>query len=64
MTKLIKGAVYTPTAAGMPPVAVILGTDGEVLVARVVPSVSAGNELLRQITEQFAAAVKAGEFKE
>jgi hypothetical protein len=45
----IHGAVYTPPTENLPFVAVIIGPDGEVLTARVVPSVQAGEELVAQV---------------
>lgn len=54
----VKGAVYTASNPGLPPVAVIFSPDGEVLTARKVPSVAAGEELIKQTL--MAAAQDAG----
>ena len=45
----IHGAVYTPPNPTLPLVAVIIGPDGEVLTARVVPTVAAGEQLISQV---------------
>jgi hypothetical protein len=46
----IKSAVYTPPVnSGLPLVAVVLLPDGEVLTARTVPSVEAGESLIQDV---------------
>jgi len=47
----IKGAVYVPPSADLPLVAVVFGPDGEVLAARVVPSIAAGERLIMETVE-------------
>ena len=49
----ITGAVYEPPSPNLPLVAVIIGPDGEVLTARVVPSHQAGEKI---IAEAFSNA--------
>jgi len=56
----ITGAVYEPPLPGLPFVAVMFDTKGEVLAARVVPSRAAGDAMLKEVTEQFVAANAAG----
>lgn len=45
----VKAAVYDPPRSGLPHVAVVFDPKGEVLVARTVPSVAAGEAFLKQI---------------
>lgn len=45
----IHGAVYTPPNPSLPLIAVLIGPDGEVLTARVVPSVAAGEKLIADV---------------
>lgn len=51
----IRGAVYDPPRAGLPFVAVVFRPDGEVLVARAVPSAEAGESLIAHVFEEFAS---------
>lgn len=52
----LKGAVYLPPSDDMPPVAVIIGLDGEVLAARAAPSVAEGEAFLTEIMMDAARA--------
>lgn len=45
----VKGLVYDSPKAGFPHVVVVFDDDGEVLVARSVPSVAAGDALLEEV---------------
>jgi len=45
----IHGAVYTPPNQSLPLVAVLIGPDGQVLTARVVPTVQAGEALIAEV---------------
>ncbi len=54
------GVVYDPPGAGLPYLAVVLDNNGEVVVARSVPSVAAGESLIATVFAEFAAAKKAG----
>jgi hypothetical protein len=47
-------AVYDPPRAGLPHAAVVFAPDGQVLGARTVPSVAAGESFLAQIMTEFA----------
>jgi hypothetical protein len=51
----ITGAVYDPPRPDLPYVAVVIGPDGEVVVARSVPSVVAGEALIKSVFTEFAA---------
>jgi hypothetical protein len=53
MTNMITGAVYDPPRPGLPHIAVTFKPDGEVLVARVVPSVAAGEALIQSVMQEF-----------
>ena len=50
----IRAAVYDPPGPGMPYVAVIIGTDGRVLMAEAVPSRERGERILADILNDFA----------
>ncbi|MFZ5757934.1 MAG: hypothetical protein ACOY3X_13590 [Pseudomonadota bacterium] len=50
----ITGAVYDPPRADLPCIAVIFKPDGEVLVARRVPTAEAGEALIAKVFEEFA----------
>jgi len=50
----ITGAVYDPPRAGLPIVAIVFKPDGEVLIARTVPSVAAGDALIRSVFDEFS----------
>lgn len=52
----MNGVVYDPPRAGLPFLAVVLDNKGEVVVARSVPSVQAGESLIQQVMTEFAAA--------
>lgn len=45
----IHGAVYCPPGAGLPLVAIVFGPDGEVLAARVTPTVQQGEQLIAEV---------------
>lgn len=45
----ITGAVYDPPNPKLPLVVVLIGPDGEVLTARVVPSHQAGEKLIEEV---------------
>lgn len=45
----IHGAVYSPPGPGLPLVAIVFGPDGEVLVARVTPTVEQGERLIAEV---------------
>ncbi|BEP93273.1 hypothetical protein GmRootA79_16570 [Acidovorax sp. A79] len=51
----MNGVVYDPPRAGLPYLAVVLDNNGEVVVARSVPSVAAGEALIQQTFAAFAA---------
>lgn len=51
----MNGVVYDPPRAGLPFLAVVLN-NGEVVVARAVASVAAGEALIGQVFADFAAA--------
>jgi hypothetical protein len=53
---MIKAAVYDPPVPGLPFVAVIIGGDGEVLLAKAVRNAAAGEALLQKIVDEFLAA--------
>ncbi|WP_295460744.1 hypothetical protein [uncultured Pseudomonas sp.] len=57
----MKGVVYDPPGAGLPYLAVVLHNN-EVVVARAVSSVAAGEALIAKVFEDFAAAKARGEF--
>jgi hypothetical protein len=50
----IAGAVYLPPRLGLPPIAVVFGPTGEILVARKVSSIEAGDALLEEAFQKFA----------
>ena len=50
----VVGAVYDPPRDELPHVAVIFKPDGEVLVARTVPSAAAGEALIAKVLADFA----------
>jgi hypothetical protein len=54
---MFQATVYPPPKEGLPPVAVIFDGDGEVLVARSVRSIKAGevliNKVIRDLQEQI-----------
>jgi hypothetical protein len=52
----IRGAVYSPPLGGLPPVAVIL-YENEVIGARTVPSVEAGDAFLAKMMQEFSGMV-------
>jgi hypothetical protein len=52
----VQGAIYGPPLAGLPPVAVIL-YENEVIGARAVPSVAAGDAFLAKMMQEFAGMV-------
>lgn len=54
------GTVYDPPAPGLPHLAVVLDNNGEVIVAKSVSSVAAGEALMASIFAQFAEAKKTG----
>jgi hypothetical protein len=45
----ISGVVYTPPGPQFPLIAVLFGPDGEVLTARAVPTVAAGEKLIYEV---------------
>jgi hypothetical protein len=47
------GAVYDPPNSSFPLIAVIFDPDGEVVIARNVPSFEVGEEFIRQTLEAF-----------
>jgi hypothetical protein len=47
------GAVYDPPNSSFPFIAVIFDPDGEVIIARSVPSFEVGEEFIRQTLEGF-----------
>lgn len=55
----MNGVVYLPPTSGLPYLAVVLH-DGEVVVARSVPSVAAGEELIASVFNGFADAKNNG----
>lgn len=55
----ITSAVYDPPAPGLPYVAVIFDTSGEVLTARTVPSAAAGEKLIADVMGDLAARIAA-----
>ena len=55
------GVVYDPPKAGLPYLAVVLDNNGEVVVARSVPSVEAGELLISGVFNQFIDAKNKGE---
>jgi hypothetical protein len=50
----IRAAVYSPPQEGLPFVAVVLKSDGEVLIARAVQSVAQGDALIAKVFREFA----------
>ena len=56
----MNGVVYDPPAPGLPYLAVVLH-KGEVVVARAVPSVQAGESLIASVFQSFADAKNRGE---
>ncbi len=56
----MKGVVYDPPGAGLPYLAVVLHNN-EVVVARAVSSVAAGEALIAKVFEDFAAAKARGD---
>lgn len=50
----VSGAVYDPPRADLPYIAVIFGPDGEVLTARIVPTIAAGEKLLVEVMKEQA----------
>ena len=46
--------VYDPPAPGFPYLAVVFKSDGEVLVARSVPSREAGEDMIEEVFEEFS----------
>jgi hypothetical protein len=52
----IRGAVYAPPMEGLPPIAVIL-YENEVIGARAVPSVEAGDAFLAKMIQEFSGMV-------
>ena len=48
----LHGAVYSPPGPSLPLVAIVFGPDGEVLTARVVPSVEQGERLITETLAQ------------
>lgn len=55
----MQGVVYDPPSSGLPYLAVVLH-KGEVVVARAVPSVAAGEALIAEVFQEFATARAAG----
>ena len=55
----MKGVVYDPPSVGLPHLAVVLH-DGEVVVAKTVPSVAAGEILIADVFQSFADAKANG----
>lgn len=53
----VSGAVYDPPRNGLPHVAVVFDPKGEVLVARAVPSVEAGEALLKEVFADIQAKI-------
>jgi hypothetical protein len=51
----MNGVVYDPPRADLPYLAVVLDNNGEVVVARSVPNAAAGEALIQQTFEAFAA---------
>lgn len=56
----MKGVVYDPPAAGLPYLAVVLN-KGEVVVAKSVSSVAAGEALIAKVFSDFASAKAQGD---
>lgn len=56
----MKGVVYDPPSAGLPYLAVVLH-DNEVVVAKAVPSVAAGEALIASVFQSFQDAKAKGE---
>ena len=54
------GVVYDPPAAGLPFLAVVLDNNGEVVVARAVPSARAGEALIASVFAGFVDAKNKG----
>jgi hypothetical protein len=53
----IQGAVYAPPSGGnLPYVAVLFSPSGEVLTARAVPSIPAGEQLIQDVLSSAAEA--------
>lgn len=52
----VRGAVYGPPSSGLPPIAVIL-YENEVVGARTVPSVEAGEAFLAKMLQEFSGMV-------
>lgn len=55
------GVVYDPPRADLPYLAVVLGNNGEVIVARSVRSVEEGEALIESVFRDFAEAKNKGE---
>lgn len=50
----ISSIVYHPPKQGFPFLAVVFDTEGEVLVARAVPTEDSGNALIASVLSEFA----------
>lgn len=50
----ISSVVYDPPKQGFPFLAVVFDTEGEVLVARAVPSQESGETLIASVLSEFA----------
>lgn len=53
----VQAAVYSPPRSELPYVAVVFAPDGEVLTARKVPSIEAGERLIQETLSQAAKDV-------
>lgn len=56
----MQGVVYDPPGLGLPYLAVVLH-EGEVVVAKAVPSAPAGEALIAQVFQSFLDAKNKGE---
>lgn len=59
----MRAVVYGPPGPGLPYLAVILNSENEVVSARAVPSVAAGEALIAKTVAEFNAAKDAGRVK-
>lgn len=50
----MNGVVYDPPRSGLPYLAVVLHNNGEVIVARSVPTAEAGEKMIEETFEAFA----------
>lgn len=54
----LSGVVYDPPSAAFPYLAVIFRPEGEVLVARAVPSRESGETLIADVMAEFQATIE------